>query len=80
MPPAEFELAIPSSDRPQTQAVKLADTEIAINMKRKWDKCGSGYERVTCYVGIYDKIVLVSNKTGCATLRFRAVTLRNILL
>jgi hypothetical protein len=50
-------------------------------MKREWDKRGSGYERLTdFYVGIYDEILLVSSKTGCATLRFSAVTLLNILL
>jgi hypothetical protein len=77
---AEFEPAFPASDRPQTQAVKRADTGICINMKSKWGRCGPGYERVACYVGIYDKILLVSNKTGCATLRFGAVTLLNIVV
>ena len=81
MPPAEFEPAIPANDRPQTQAVNRADTGICIDMKREWDKRGSGYERLTdFYVGIYDEILLVSSKTGCATLRFSAVTLLNILL
>jgi len=81
MPPAEFEPGIPANDRPQTQAGNRADTAICINMKRKWDKCSSRYEHVTsCYVGIYDKILLVSNKTGCATMRFRAVALLNIFL